>query len=168
MGGGGWWMALGGRGRRRELVLAAGLSGHLLGHAATSTHGRHEPVGFPGQSSAACRLIRARVWCRTQVGEAEKELGGAAATNPFAQLVDEAEGLDKIEDLQVGGSWSQLVPQLGLSTRQLCMREGEGKGRALGQRCCFGCWPFLSGGQAKPPHAASEACCVAPAVHPAL
>jgi hypothetical protein len=38
-----------------------------------------------------------------QVGEAEKELGGAAATNPFAQLVDEAEGLDKIEDLQVGG-----------------------------------------------------------------
>ena len=38
---------------------------------------------------------------RPQVGEAEKELGGAAATNPFAQLVDEAEGLDKIEDLQV-------------------------------------------------------------------
>lgn len=36
-----------------------------------------------------------------QVGEAEKELGGANATNPFAQLVDEAEGLDKIEDLQV-------------------------------------------------------------------
>lgn len=38
----------------------------------------------------------------SQVGEAEKELGGANATNPFAQLVDEAEGLDKIEDLQVG------------------------------------------------------------------
>jgi hypothetical protein len=35
-----------------------------------------------------------------KVGEAEKELGGANATNPFAQLVDEAEGLDKIEDLQ--------------------------------------------------------------------
>lgn len=40
-----------------------------------------------------------------QVGEAEKELGGANATNPFAQLVDEAEGLDKIEDLQVGRGW---------------------------------------------------------------
>ncbi|KAI3438906.1 hypothetical protein D9Q98_001320 [Chlorella vulgaris] len=35
-----------------------------------------------------------------KVGEAEKELGGATGTNPFAQLVDEAEGLDKIEDLQ--------------------------------------------------------------------
>ena len=38
---------------------------------------------------------------RRQVGEAEKELGGVSGTNPFAQLVDEAEGLDKIEDLQV-------------------------------------------------------------------
>jgi Atypical Arm repeat len=35
-----------------------------------------------------------------QVGEAEKELGGPGATNPYARLVDEAEGLDKIEELQ--------------------------------------------------------------------
>jgi importin subunit alpha-6/7 len=34
------------------------------------------------------------------VGEAEKELGGPGATNPYARLVDEAEGLDKIEELQ--------------------------------------------------------------------
>jgi len=37
---------------------------------------------------------------RAQVGEAEKELAGAGGTNPYAQLVDEAEGLDKIEELQ--------------------------------------------------------------------
>ena len=37
------------------------------------------------------------------MGETEKELGGPTATNPFAQMIDEAEGLDKIEDLQVGG-----------------------------------------------------------------
>ena len=35
-----------------------------------------------------------------QVGEAEKELMGANATNQYANMVDEAEGLDKIEDLQ--------------------------------------------------------------------
>lgn len=44
-----------------------------------------------------------------QVGDAEKELGGASGTNPFAALVDEAEGLDKIEDLQVGVDWGQWV-----------------------------------------------------------
>lgn len=47
-------------------------------------------------------LTTHRAPCCLQVGEAEKELGGANGTNPFAQLVDEAEGLDKIEDLQVG------------------------------------------------------------------
>ncbi len=36
-----------------------------------------------------------------QVGEAEKELGGLQGENPYVRLVDEAEGLDKIEQLQV-------------------------------------------------------------------
>ena len=35
-----------------------------------------------------------------KVGEAEKELAGAGGVNPFVALVDEAEGLDKIEELQ--------------------------------------------------------------------
>jgi Atypical Arm repeat len=39
-------------------------------------------------------------FCMLQVGESEKELGGPGATNPYARLVDEAEGLDKIEELQ--------------------------------------------------------------------
>ena len=37
---------------------------------------------------------------RAQVGEAEKELAGPSGQNVYATLVDEAEGLDKIEDLQ--------------------------------------------------------------------
>jgi importin subunit alpha-1 len=49
-----------------------------------------------------------RVWvmandehgCSVQVGEAEKELAGPQGVNQYANLVDEAEGLDKIEDLQ--------------------------------------------------------------------
>jgi hypothetical protein len=49
-----------------------------------------------------CKLLNRCCSFSAQVGEAEKELGGATGTNPFAQLVDEAEGLDKIEDLQVG------------------------------------------------------------------
>ncbi|EIE22441.1 importin alpha [Coccomyxa subellipsoidea C-169] len=35
-----------------------------------------------------------------KVGEAEKELAGPSGVNAYANLVDEAEGLDKIEDLQ--------------------------------------------------------------------
>jgi HEAT repeat protein len=35
-----------------------------------------------------------------KVGETEKELAGPNGTNPYASLIDQAEGLDKIEDLQ--------------------------------------------------------------------
>ncbi|KAK9829264.1 hypothetical protein WJX72_004853 [[Myrmecia] bisecta] len=35
-----------------------------------------------------------------KVGEVEKELSGPNGVNPYAQLVDEADGLDKIEELQ--------------------------------------------------------------------
>ena len=62
-------------------------------------------------SRAACALLPCAQRCSppsaglrlrwgAQVGEAEKELAGANATNQYANLVDEAEGLDKIEDLQ--------------------------------------------------------------------
>ena len=64
------------------------------------THMWHPHLLTPSPPCCACCAVLCSVVL--QVGEAEKELGGAAATNPFAQLVDEAEGLDKIEDLQVG------------------------------------------------------------------
>ncbi len=35
-----------------------------------------------------------------KVGEAEAELAGGGAPNPYAAAVDEAEGLDRIEELQ--------------------------------------------------------------------
>lgn len=36
----------------------------------------------------------------TQVGEVEKELQGLNGVNPYAQQIDEADGLDRIEHLQ--------------------------------------------------------------------
>lgn len=36
-----------------------------------------------------------------QVGEQMKRLPGMSGSNPFTQLVEDAEGLDKIEALQV-------------------------------------------------------------------
>ena len=46
-------------------------------------------------------LVAVREAClKEMVGEAEKELAGAGGVNPFVALVDEAEGLDKIEELQ--------------------------------------------------------------------
>lgn len=35
-----------------------------------------------------------------KVGEAEKNLGTTGGVNPYAQLIDDAEGLEKIENLQ--------------------------------------------------------------------
>ena len=72
-----------------------------------------------------------------QVGEAEKELGGAAGTNPFAALVDEAEGLDKIEDLQVGGCWVlgrgwRRGTQRPGRSEEWCMEGGVAAARRLG------------------------------------
>lgn len=43
-------------------------------------------------------VLRSHMAC--QVGEVEKELQGANGVNPYAQLIDEAEGLDRIEHLQ--------------------------------------------------------------------
>jgi hypothetical protein len=40
--------------------------------------------------------------CITQVGEQLKRMPGGSGNNPFAQLIEDAEGLDKIEALQVG------------------------------------------------------------------
>lgn len=37
-----------------------------------------------------------------QVGEQLKRMPGGSGSNPFAQLIEDAEGLDKIEALQVG------------------------------------------------------------------
>ena len=62
--------------------------------------------------------------CLPQVGEAEKELGGATSSNPFAQLVDEAEGLDKIEDLQVCGVGCG-VRGVGMGWAPVGVRDGD-------------------------------------------
>ena len=94
----------------------------------------------PRACGLRCCLLTALVFryfppaCAHQVGEAEKELGGAAATNPFAQLVDEAEGLDKIEDLQVGG-WVWGAGGAGGQEGRCVLERGRSKGL-----CGLGSW----------------------------
>ena len=59
-----------------------------------------------GPGSEACTCISIYVVQHThgdgclKVGEAEKELGGPEGNNPYATQIDEAGGLDRIEQLQ--------------------------------------------------------------------
>jgi hypothetical protein len=70
-----------------------------------------------------------------QVGEQMKRMPGGSGNNPFAQLIEDAEGLDKIEALQVGissnswteaymlavGPWANLVHPLVRGSHMGCM-----------------------------------------------
>ena len=60
-----------------------------------------------------------------QVGETEKELGGPNAANPFATLVDEAEGLDKIEDLQNHNNEDIYEKAVALLENYFDVEDGE-------------------------------------------
>lgn len=89
------------------------------------------------------------------MGETEKELGGPNATNPFASLIDEAEGLDKIEDLQVrreGMRWGGRLPasyvlrlsslrggHMGSSSSAGCAWAEAGLRRMRQQHLCSAC-----------------------------
>lgn len=69
-----------------------------------------------------------------QVGEQIKKMPGSNGVNPYAQLVEDAEGLDKIENLQVGAGAGP---------------EARGGGRELGGLkivLSFGCCWLLSTG----------------------
>ncbi|GAB4816813.1 hypothetical protein N2152v2_003859 [Parachlorella kessleri] len=60
-----------------------------------------------------------------KVGETEKELGGPNAANPFATLVDEAEGLDKIEDLQNHSNEDIYEKAVALLENYFDVEDGE-------------------------------------------
>ena len=51
-----------------------------------------QPVCWHGPFADSISLLK--------VGESDKEMAGPSGTNPFAAIIDEAEGTDKIEQLQ--------------------------------------------------------------------
>jgi len=55
-------------------------------------------VGAPAVSTRLLRSVRA------QVGDQLRKMPGSTGANPYAQMIEDAEGLDKIEVLQVGGA----------------------------------------------------------------
>lgn len=60
-----------------------------------------------------------------KVGETEKELQGANGNNPYAELVDEAEGLDKIEELQNHNNEDIYNKAIGILEAYFDVEEGE-------------------------------------------
>jgi Atypical Arm repeat/Armadillo/beta-catenin-like repeat len=91
---------LGSRGRLARAALLGATqvpsrrpSGSALRRAGDS--GVARPAVDGGQGADAARPPRG-----AQIGEAEKDMAGPSGVNPYVALVDEAEGLDKIEDLQ--------------------------------------------------------------------
>lgn len=69
-------------------------------------------MGGAGRYLSQAPLLQPGTWphlaclpaCPGQVGEQMKRVPGGNGQNPFAQMVEDAEGLDKIEALQVRSS----------------------------------------------------------------
>ncbi len=63
------------------------------------------PLGFAGPLGFAAASEHIMAWPPwppvLQIGEQIKKMPGSDGINPYAQLVEDAEGLDKIENLQV-------------------------------------------------------------------
>lgn len=101
-----------------------------------------------------------------KVGEAEKELAGAGGVNPFVALVDEAEGLDKIEELQNAANEDVYDKAVAILETFFDVEDGEvenlapqaaaegGGGAAPG---VAGAYAFGGGGAAPPPPGAPGA-----------
>jgi hypothetical protein len=60
----------------------------------------HALVSSPCSCTACCGAS-VYICCTSQVGEQMKRMPGGSGSNPFAQMVEDADGLDKIEALQV-------------------------------------------------------------------
>ena len=60
-----------------------------------------------------------------KVGETEKELAGANGSNPYADAVDEAGGLDKIEELQSHNNEDIYQKAIGILESFFDVEDGE-------------------------------------------
>ena len=99
-----------------------------------------------------------------KVGEAEKEVAGAGGVNPFVALVDEAEGLDKIEELQNAANEDVYDKAVSILETFFDVEDGEVEnlapqaaaaggagGGAAAAGAAAGAYAFGGGGAAPPP-----------------
>ena len=87
-----------------------------------------------------------------KVGEAEKELAGPAGVNPYANLVDEAEGLDKIEGLQSHSNEDIYEKAVALLEHYFDVEDGEVENLAPAVDAAAGTYAFGAGaGVGAPP-----------------
>lgn len=84
-----------------------------------------------------------------QVGEQMKRMPGGSGNNPFAQLIEDAEGLDKIEALQVGSSsnsWTEAyLLAVGPSNQVYPMLKGSHMGCMLTSLTAGAWWSYRDG-----------------------
>ena len=82
-----------------------------------------------------------------KVGQAEKELGGFGAVNVYATAIDEAEGLDKIEDLQNHGNEDIYEKAVALLETYFDVEDGEVENLAPAVDAAAGTYAFGAGQQ---------------------
>lgn len=92
------------------------------------------------------RRLRLMPPCVRQVGEIEKNLGDLGAGNPYAALIDEAEGLDKIEELQNHNNEEIYEKAVNILETFFDVEEGEVENLAPGVDANQGTYVF-GGGQ---------------------
>ncbi|KDD73677.1 hypothetical protein H632_c1936p0 [Helicosporidium sp. ATCC 50920] len=86
-----------------------------------------------------------------KVGESERELGGPGAVNPYAQMVDEADGLDKIESLQSHGNEDIYEKAVTLLETYFETEEAEDENLAPRVEDGAGTYTFGAGGMQTQP-----------------
>ncbi len=83
-----------------------------------------------------------------KIGEAQKELGGANATNPYADAIDEAGGLDKIEELQSHGN--EDIYQKAITILETYFEVEDGEVENLAPAVDGGAYAFGGGAAGQP------------------
>lgn len=80
-----------------------------------------------------------------KIGEAERELAGVGASNPYATMVDEAEGLDKIEELQNHSNEDIYEKAVTLLENYFDVEDGEVENLAPAVDASAGTYAFGQG-----------------------
>lgn len=80
-----------------------------------------------------------------KVGETEKEMAGPTGQNPYVQLIDEAEGVDKIEELQNHSNEDIYEKAVALLEQYFDVEDGEVENLAPAVDSSAGVYAFGAG-----------------------